>query len=231
MLPLPQHWVAAHEPEYLRRSVEARRLRFIFAAVPSGIVPDRVDNDATPTTVASGNLGRQTRQRHQRVHEIGVQFAPKPCVHSAHRSSYNEAGVIHSEPLSEQTVIRFNHIEVTVMREFCVHPVTWLARFAVTDPVRQHDEVFRRIERLIFTKQFAGKFRANKLRAAARCSVHDENRIGGFTFRIFLRLPERPVMEAQLRQCFAGSKFEIADRKVAFCRRGIIGGAQQRCDA
>ena len=105
-----------------------------------------------------------------------------------------------------------------------MHAVARFARFAVANPVRQHDEKFCRIERLIFSEQFAGKFRANKLRAAAGCAVHDQNGVGRFALRIFLRFSQCPVMEPQLRQGFAGCEFEIANREIAFGRRRIIGG-------
>ena len=141
-----------------------------------------------------------------------MQLAPQPRVHSAHRRAHDEPRVIHSESFGEQTVIRLNHVDITVMREFRVHAIARLARFAVTDPVRQHDEIFRRVERLILSKQFAGKFRANKLRAAARCPVHDENGIGSLALRVFLRFPQCSIMDTQLRQCFARLKFEIANR-------------------
>ena len=81
--------------------MEARRLGFVLAAVPDGIVADGVDNDATPTPVAPRNLRGQRRQRHKRIHKVGVQFAPQPRVHAAHRGSHDEAGVIYSESLGE----------------------------------------------------------------------------------------------------------------------------------
>ena len=103
--------------------------------------------------------------------------------------------MIYAEAFGEQSVIRLDHVEVTVAREFCVHAVARLARFAVANPVRQHDEKFRRVERLIFSKQLTGKFRANKLRAAAGCPVHDQNGICRFALRIFLRFSQCPIMD------------------------------------
>ena len=111
--------------------------------------------------------------------------------------------MIHSEAFGEQSVIRLHHVEVTVAREFCVHAVAGLTGFAVANPVRQHDEKFCGVERLIFSKQFAGKFRANKLRAAAGCPVRDQNGISGFAFRIFFRFSQRSVVKTQLRQRLA----------------------------
>ena len=104
-----------------------------------------------------------------------------------------------------------------------MQPVARLARFAVADSVRQHDEKFRRIKWLIFTEQFAGKFRANKLRAAAGCPVHDEHCVLCFALRIFLRFPDGSIMDTQLRQRFARGKFEIVDCEVGFDRRRVIG--------
>ena len=57
--------------------------------------------------------------------------------------------------------------------------------------------------------------------------MHDENGIGRFALCILLRFSQRPVMNAQLRQCFARGKFEIADRKVALGRRRIICGGRE----
>ena len=81
---LPQDRIAAHKPKHLRSGAQARRLRFVIAAAPIRIVADRVDDHATPGAVASGNLCRQSRQGHERVHEIRMRFAPQPGVHSAH---------------------------------------------------------------------------------------------------------------------------------------------------
>ena len=61
---LPQDRIAAHEPEHFGGSAETRRLRFIFPAVPHGIVSDCVDDHPSPGAITSGNLGGQTGQRH-----------------------------------------------------------------------------------------------------------------------------------------------------------------------
>ena len=55
---LAQNRIAAHEPEHFSRGVETWRLRRIFTAFPIRIVPDRVDEDAAPGAVPSGNLRR-----------------------------------------------------------------------------------------------------------------------------------------------------------------------------
>ncbi len=110
--------------------------------------------------------------------------------------------MINAEAFGEQAVLRFNHIEIAVARKPRVHSVTRLARFPVAYAIRQDDEKFRRVQRLIFPEQFAGKFRPNKLRAATGRPVHDENRIRCFPLRVFLWFTQRPVMDAQFGQCF-----------------------------
>ena len=79
---------------------------------------------------------------------------------------------------------------------------TGLHPAAVADPVRQDDEKLRSIERLIFSKQLAGKFGANKLRAAAGRPVHDQNGICRFALGVFLWFSQRAVVNPQLRQRF-----------------------------
>ncbi len=69
----------------------------------------------------------------------------------------------------------------------------------MTDRVWQNDKKLYCIERLIFSEKFTRKLRPNKLHAATRCPMHDENCIGRLALRIFLRLSERPIMETQLR--------------------------------
>ena len=159
-----------------------------------------------------------------------MQLAPQPGMHPAHRSAHHEPRVVHAQSVGQQAILRFDHVEVSVARKFRMHPVARLARFAVADRIRQDDEELCHIERLIFPEELAGKLRANKLRAAAGRPMHDENCIRRFALRIFLRFSERPIMETQLRQCFARSKFEIANRVIALSRRRIIGGrCETRC--
>src|SRR5207302_11063345 len=88
--------------------------------------------------------------------------------------------------------------------------------------IRQDDEEFCRIERLTIAEKFAGKLRSNELRAASSRSMHDQHCVRRLALRIFLRLPQGAVMDAQLRQRFATGEFEIANRVIAFRRRGII---------
>ncbi len=93
----------------------------------------------------------------------------------------------------------------------------------MADVVRQHDEIFRRIERLAGAEKLAGKLRPEELRAAPGRPVHDENGVLRDPFRIFHRLAERPVMDSQLRHRLPGGELEIAQDEIALVRRGVIG--------
>src|SRR6266550_1586102 len=107
-----------------------------------------------------------------------------------------------------------------------MHPIARFVRFAVADPVRQHDEKLGLIEWLIFPEKFTAKFWPNKLRAAARRPVHDQYGVARLALRVLLRFPERPIVQPQLWQRLARGELEIANSKIAFRRRRIIGGPQ-----
>lgn len=143
-------------------------------------------------------------------------------MHSSHRRAHDQSEMIHSESVGQQSILRFDHVEVTIMRQFCVHPIAWLTRFSVTDPVGQDDEKFRRVEWLIFSKKFARELRPDELRSAPGCPVQDQHRVRRFALGIFIHLAKRAIMNPQFRQRLAGSKSEIADYVISFCRRGII---------
>src|SRR5882724_4972098 len=97
----------------------------------------------------------------------------------------------------------------------------------MTDSIRQDDEKFGGIERLTAAEKLAGKLRTNKLRAASSRSVHDQHGVRRFSLRIFISLPQGAIMDAQLRQRFATREPEIANRVIAFRRRGIIARADK----
>src|SRR5260221_4231216 len=96
-----------------------------------------------------------------------MELAPDPCMHASHGRTHDEPRVIHTKAARKQAMLRFHHVDVPVAREFRMQAVARLARFAVTDPVRQDNEKLGNIERLIFPEKLAGKFRADKLRATA----------------------------------------------------------------
>ena len=77
-----------------------------------------------------------------------MQLAPEPGVHSAHRRSHHQSRVVDAEPFGEQAILRFHHVDITVMGKLRVEPVARLARFAVANSIGQDDEKLRRIQRL-----------------------------------------------------------------------------------
>ena len=91
-----------------------------------------------------------------------MQFAPEPGVHAAHGCAHHQPRMVRAQPVRNQAILRFHHVEVSVMRKLGVHPIARLARFAMPDPVRQHDEKLRRVQRLLSAKEFAGELGPNK---------------------------------------------------------------------
>ena len=154
--------------------------------MPGGVVADGIDDHFAPATVSPRNLGRQTCQRHEGIHLVRVTFAPEPGVHPAHRCSHDETLVI-TPSSSEQTILGFDHVAITVMRKFRVKASLGLARFAMPDAIRKDDEIFFRIQWLIFSEEFIGEFRPNELRSTAGCSVRYQNRVPGMTRSVFLQ--------------------------------------------
>ena len=102
----------------------------------------------------------------------------------------------------------------------------------MADCVRERNEKLGRIERLILSEQFAGKFRPDKLCAAAGGSMHDENGIARLALIVFVDLAERSIMDSQFGRSLTGRELKIADRVIGFDWRRIIGGARRvgRCD-
>ena len=105
------------------------------------------------------DLGRQTRERHQRVHERRIARGPHPGVHPAHGRAHHQAQVVHAQPLGYEPVLRFDHVDVAVTGEFGAQAVTRFARSAVADVVGQDDEVLRGVERLPRAEQLAREAR------------------------------------------------------------------------
>src|ERR1051325_1291320 len=151
-----------------------------------------------------------------------MNFAPQPRMHPSHRRSKHKPRMIYAEAVCQQPILRLDHVDVTVAGKLRVHAVARLARFAVTDSVWQHDEVFRSVERLLFSEKFAGKLGPDKLSTGASCAVQDEDRVRRFALRILLDLPDRPIVNPQLWQDFARSELEIADGVIGFNRRRVI---------
>jgi hypothetical protein len=141
------------------------------------------------TRLRPENLRRQAGQRHQRIHEIGVTFAPHPGLHAAHRRAHDQPQVIHPEALGEQPVLRIHHVVVAIAREFRAQAIAGLRRLAVADAVGHHDEVLVRVQDLPGAEQFAGEFGADELRTTAARAVSDEHGVAHDALRILCGLP------------------------------------------
>ena len=222
---LPQDRVAAHEPQQLCRGTEAARLGRVGAVLPLGIRADRVDRRPPPHSVASGNLGRQAGERHQRVHHVRIALAPEPGVHSAHRGAHDETQMVDAESINEQAMLGFEHVEIPVLRELRAQSVTGLARLAVTDVVRRDDVELRGVERLPRPEQLIGERAAGELRAGAARPVHHQDGVADDALRVLLRRAPRPVMHLQLREGLARREPEVRNDEI---RLGGAGRAGRR---
>src|SRR2546430_3793223 len=69
---LAEDRIAAHKPKHLRSGAQARRFRLVVAVRPFRNVADRVDDHATPYTVAPSDLGRRTPHPPDLVPYIGM---------------------------------------------------------------------------------------------------------------------------------------------------------------
>jgi hypothetical protein len=136
--------------------------------------------------------------------------------------------MVHAQALGEQTVLRIDHVRVTVLRKSRLEPIARLRGFSVTDAVGQHDEVFRRVEELARAEQLAGEFRAQELRAGSTRAVPYPHGVAHDAFGVLLRLAERTVVQAQLRQRFAARELEVAQHEIALDGRGIVRGQGRR---
>ena len=124
------------------------RLRGVFSALPVRIVANRIHHHLAPDAVAPGDLHRLAGQRHQRVHEIRIRFAPYKRMHAAHGSAEDQAQMIDAEALAEQLVVRGDHVVVVVLRKMRVQSVAGLRGLSVADAVGKDDEVARRVQKL-----------------------------------------------------------------------------------
>ena len=65
----------------------------------------------------------------------------------------------------------------------------------MADPIRQNNEKFGGVQRLIFSKKFAGELWSNELGATAGCPVRDQDRVTGLTLSVLFRLSQSPVVD------------------------------------
>ena len=195
--------IVAHEEERFGGETQAVRLGFVFALLPFGISADVIDDHATPNAVASGNLSGQARQRHERVHEVRMHFAPEPGVHPTHRGAHHEAQMVDAQAFGEEAVLGFDHVAIAVFGKFGVKAVAGFAGFAVADAIRENQVIVSGVEELAFAEKFAGKFRAEEIAAVPGCAVEDQDGVANDSFVVTARCSQGAVMDSQIGQDFA----------------------------
>src|SRR5450755_125102 len=99
--------------------------------------------------------------------------------------------MIDTQTVGDQSILRFDHVDVAVMGKCRVQAVARLARLPVPDAIGKNDEIATRIERLPGTEQRACEFGSNELRAASTRSMQDEDRVAHKPLRIAFWRAER----------------------------------------
>src|SRR5262245_43376333 len=94
---------------------------------------------------------------------------------------------------------------------------------AVTDAVRQYDEMRVAGEKLSFIEQLAGESRAQESASGPSRPVHDQYSVAHDTRRVAKRRPNRSIVKFQLWEYFTCFEFEILDYVVRL-DGGWIGG-------
>ena len=178
-------------------------------------------SELAPQAVAARDLHRQTGERHQGIHEIGIGFPPHERVHAAHRGAHHQPQVVDFDT-QQQRMLRGDHVRVGVLRKARVQAVAGFAGFSVSDPVRQYDEILVAVEQLTASEQHAGEMLVEQAAARAAGAVQDQHRIVDLAVRVAPRLAQHRVVQAQFRQHLAGCEMEIVQDVVAF-DRGVAG--------
>src|SRR5204863_9362463 len=96
------------------------------------------------------------------------------------------------------------------------------ARLAVSDSVRQHDEVARRIENLASAEELTREGLREKSRSGSTGAVKDQHGVAHDAGRVALRRADGPVMEVQLGQALAAAEREVVRDEVSFDRCRVL---------
>src|SRR6516164_10386884 len=107
-------------------------------------------------------------------------------------------------------MLRAHHVVVRIFREPRVQPVARLARLAMSDAVRQHDEVTVGVEQLTSSEELPSKCLAEKARTASAGAMEDEDGVGDRPGPVPTRNTDRPVVQGQRRKRLAVAEFEVA---------------------
>ena len=202
----------------------------VVAAFVSGIAGDGFHGHAAPEAIAAGDLYGKAGEGHERVHEVGIGFAPDERVHAAHGRAGDEAEVVHLEAVGEEEMLRGDHVVVVVMREMGAEAVAGFGGFAVADAVGKDDEVFGGVEKLAGIEEFVGVEGREELMAGAAGTVEDEDGVVHMALRVAMRAAERGVVEAELGKFFAGAEGEIFGDEVAFGGGWMVGSGRLRVE-
>ena len=127
--------------------------------------------------------------------------------------------MVHAQAFFDQFVLQGNHVRIVVLRKVCVHAVTGLAGFSVTNIVGQDDEIARRIQQLARPKQHTGKDGLQQSSSVASRTVKDEDGIGGAPAGVLHRLAQGGVMQSHFGHGLTRLKVKIVDDEIAFLRR------------
>src|SRR4051812_32464561 len=110
-----------------------------------------------------------------------------------------------------------------------MQPVARLARTAVTNIVRNDDEVLVHIEQLPLTKQDTGETPPYELGVTTTRAVVYDHRVCHPSVLVFQRRTESYIVQLEFRERFAVLKLEIFYDKIArHRRRQRRGGLTQR---
>ena len=132
--------------------------------------------------------------------------------------------MVHLQSVGEQRVLRADHVVVGVLRKPRAKAVARLARLAVTDAVRQDDEVARGVEQLPGSEQLAAERAREEAFARPARAVENQHRVAHDARCVASGRADRPVVQVELRQRLAGAEAEIADDEIAFDGCGEIRG-------
>jgi hypothetical protein len=135
-------------------------------------------------------------------------------VHAAPRRSHDQPEVGDSQTLGQQTSLRIDHVVVRVPRKLHPQSVTRLARFPVTDPVGQDDEVLRRVQQLSWSKELTGIRPRHEAAAGAGRAVQDEHSVANRARPVASRCSQREVVNAQRGHRIARGKNEILEDEI-----------------
>ena len=124
--------------------------------------------------------------------------------------------MVYAQPLSEEPVLRGDHVPVTVVRKARAQTIAWLGRFPGADSIGKNYEMSGRVEELARTEQLTGKTGAEKAAPVTGRAVQDQDGVSHYPRRILSRPPEGRVMNAQLRQYRSVSETEARDGEITF---------------